>query len=43
MPNLSPNHAGLTSITAPDVNVTSLSNNEIEEELDLSSGLWWGI
>lgn len=43
VPNLSPNHAGLTSIMAPDVNVTSLSNNEIEEELDLSSGLWWGI
>lgn len=33
VPNLSPNHAGLAPIIAPDVNVTSLSNNEIEEEL----------
>lgn len=42
MPNLSPNHTGLTPITAPDVNMTSLSSNELET-LKVSSGLRWGI
>lgn len=43
VPNLSPDQPGLTLITAPDVNVTSLSSNEIEEKLNLRSGLRWGI
>lgn len=39
VPNLSPNHTGLTAIMAPDVNITSPSANESRQKLNLSSGL----